>query len=181
MQDIKSEVVNEEELDSTQPLEVSSNIQQEVHEIKEAVADIVSETSLPDKVDALHSNIESLSQEVQSWRTWQKNAHLEALETINSQVGEIQNEWAAVSASMKAQHEKLEAVMQSFPGIIETSTLKALSLRVTHLEQLVSQLFQESQAKSSAASTRKQLIISLAALGVTVVLWAIWIGLALIK
>ena len=82
---------------------------------------------------------------------------------------------------MKTQHEKLEAVLQSFPGVIEASTVRALSLRVTHLEQLVSELLQESQAKSSAASTCKQLIISLTALGVTVVLWAIWIGLTLIR
>ena len=96
-------------------------------------------------------------------------------------MNEIQDEWTTVSASMKTQHERLENVLQSFPGVIETSTLKALSLRVTHLEQLVSQLFQESQAKSSTAGARKQFIISLVALGVTVVLWAIWIGLALLK
>ncbi len=181
MQDIKTEVVNEEKLDSTELSEISADIQQEVQEIKEAVAEVVSETSLPDKVDALRSNIEGLSEEVDSWRTWQKNTHIEALETLNSQVSEIQDEWAAVSTSMRAQHERLEAVLQSFPGIIEASTLKALSLRVTHLEQLASQLFQESQAKSSAARARNQFIISLVALGVTVVLWAIWIGLALIK
>ncbi len=181
MQDSKTEAVNEEKLDSTEPSEVSSDIQQEVQEIKEAVAEVVSETSLPDKVEALRSNIESLSKEAQSWRTWQKNTYVEALETLNSQVSEIQNEWATVSSSMKCQHERLETALQSFPGIIEASTLKALSLRVTHLEQLVSQLFQESQAKSGTAGARKQFIISLVALGVTVVLWAIWIGLALLK
>ena len=181
MQDIKTEAVNEEKLNSAEPSEVSLNIQQEVQEIKEAVAEVVSETSLPDKVEALRSNIESLSEEAQSWRTWQKNTYIEALETLNSQVSEIQNEWVTVSGSMKSQHERLEAALQSFPGIIEASTLKALSLRVTHLEQLASQLFQESQAKSSAARANKQLIISLTALGVTIVLWAIWIGLTLIK
>ena len=71
--------------------------------------------------------------------------------------------------------------MESFPGIVEASTLKTLSLRVTHLEQLISQLFQESQAKFSAARAKKQLVISLTALGVTIVLWAIWIGLTLIR
>jgi len=181
MQDIKTEVVNEEKLDLTEPPEVSSDIQREVQEIKEAVAGVASETSLPDKVDALRSNIESLSEEVQSWRTWRKNTYVEALETLNSQVSEIQNEWAAVSANIKTQHERLESVLQSFPGIIEASTIRALSLRVTHLEQLVSQLFQESQAKSTAAGARRQFFISLVALGVTVALWAIWIGLALIK
>ena len=64
MQDDKTEAVNEENLDSAEPLEVSSDIQQEVQEIKEAVAEVVSETSLPDKVDALRSNIESLGEEV---------------------------------------------------------------------------------------------------------------------
>lgn len=181
MQGDKTKALNEEKLDSAEPSEVSSDIQQEVKEIKEAVAEVVSETSLPDKVDALRSNIESLSEEVQSWRTWQKNTHIEALETLSSQVSEIQDEWATVSGSMKSQYERLEAALQSFPGIIEASTLKALSLRVTHLEQLVSQLFQESQAKSSTAGAHKQFIISLVALGVTVVLWATWIGLALLK
>ncbi len=181
MRDNKTEAVNEEKLDSAEPSEVSLDIQQEVKEIKEAVADVVSETSLPDKVDALRSNIENLSEEVQSWRTWQKNTHLEALETLNSQVSEIQDEWATVSGSMKSQYERLEVAMQSFPGIIEASTLKALFLRITHLEQLVSQLLQESQAKSSTAGARKQFIISLVALGITGVLWAIWIGLALLK
>jgi Zn-dependent M32 family carboxypeptidase len=181
MQDIKTEAVNEEKLDSTERSEISSDIQQEVQEIKEAVAEVVSETSLPDKVETLRSNIESLSEEMQSWRTWRKNTSIEALETLNSQVSEIQDEWATVSGSMKSQYEKLEAALQSFPGVIEASTLKALSLRVTHLERLVSQLLQESEAKSSAAGAKKQLIISLTALGVTIVLWAIWIGLTLIK
>ena len=181
MQDDKTEAVNEGKLDSAEPSEVTSAIQQEVEEIKEAVAGVVSETSLPDRVESLRSNIESLGEEVQSWRTWRKNTYVEALETLNSQVNEIQDEWTTVSASMKTQHERLENVLQSFPGVIETSTLKALSLRVTHLEQLVSQLFQESQAKSSTAGARKQFIISLVALGVTVVLWAVWIGLALLK
>jgi len=181
MKDIKTEAVNEEKLDSTELSGVSSDIQQEVQEIKEAVAEVVSETSLPDKVETLRSNIEGLSEEVQSWRTWRKNTYIEALETLNSQVSEIQDEWAAVSGSMKSQYERLEAALQSFPGVIEASTLKALSLRVTHLERLVSQLLQESEAKSSAARANKQLIISLTALGVTIVLWAIWIGLTLIK
>ncbi len=181
MQDNKAEVANEEKLVSTEPSEVSLDIQQEVQEIKEAVAEVVSETLLPDKVETLRSNIESLSEEVQSWRTWRKNTYVEALEALNSQVSEIQDEWATVSGSMKTQYEKLEVVLQSFPGILEASTLKALSLRVTHLEQLISQLFQESQAKSSTARAKKQLIISFTALGVTIVLWAIWIGLTLIR
>jgi|GEM_PF-5401601 len=84
MQDIKTEAVNEEKLDSTEPSEISSDIQQEVQEIKEAVAEVVSETLLPDKVETLHSNIESLSEEVQSWRTWRKNTYVEALEALNS-------------------------------------------------------------------------------------------------
>ena len=64
MQDDKTEAVNEENLDSAEPSEATSTIQQEVEEIREAVAGVVSETSLPDRVESLRSNIESLGEEV---------------------------------------------------------------------------------------------------------------------
>jgi hypothetical protein len=65
-------------------------------------------------------------------------------------------------------------------GIIETSTLRALSLRVTHLESLVTKLVDESNAYSSAIRARRQMTISLVALGVTVALWVLWIVLSFI-
>jgi len=180
VQDLTSKV-GEEEVGSTEPVKVESTIQHEVQELKEAVEGVVSEAALLDKVEALRTSIENLSEDVQSWRTARRDTYVEALETLKSQVDEIQSEWNNVSASMKAQRDRLESMLQSFPGVIETSALRALSLRVNHLEQLVSEVFQETHARSSAAGTRRQLIISLAALGITVVLWGIWIGLALFR
>ena len=180
MNDKKDELI-EPEYTQTQTSEVDSTIRQEVEGIKEAVNEVVSETSLSEKVDELSTLIDNISEDVQSWRTSRKDSYVEALETLKSQVEEIQSEWENVSTSMKAQRERLESVLQSFPGVIETSTLRALSLRVTHLEQLLSELFQESHAKSTKIGARKQLTISLVALGITVVLWALWIVLAVTK
>ena len=68
--------------------------------------------------------------------------------------------------------------MKPFPGVIETAALRALSLRVTHLEELVSEMLDRSHAKSTAARAGKQLAVSLVALGITVLLWIVWIVLA---
>ena len=160
---------------------VDSPIQQEVQEITEAVSGVVRESSLSDKVEELRTYIDNISEDVRNWRSSRADTYVEALETLKSQVDEIQNEWDTVSAGMKAQRERLESVLQSFPGIIETSTLRALALRVSHLEKLVSNLVEESNIKSSAAGTRRQFIISLIALGVTVILWGVWIVLSLIN
>ena len=154
---------------------------EQVEKIKEAVEETVSETSLPDKMADLRLMLENLSDEVDSWRAWHKTDYLGAIETLKHQVEEIQDEWNNVSTGVKMQREKLESLLQSVPGIIETATLKALTLRVAHLEQLVSQLFQESQAKASLKGGRRQFIISLVALGVTIILWGIFIGINLIK
>jgi len=159
----------------------SSVLLQEVQEIKEGVNGVINDSDLTHKVDALISNIEGISLEVQSWRTTRKDDYIETLENLKNQVSEIESEWDSVSVSMKNQREKLESLLESFPGIIETSTLRSLSLRVTHMEQLTSELLSESAAKSSAARGHKQLIISLTALGVTVILWVVWIALAVIS
>ncbi len=156
-------------------------VTEQVDEIKDTVNVTFSETNLPEKVSDLRIMLENLSEEVDSWRNWQKVDYLGVIETLKSQVEEIQSEWGNVSNSIMLQHEKLESLLQSVPGVIETATLKSLSLRVTHLEQLISQLFQESYLKTSTIRTRKQLMISLLALGVTVVLWGVFIGLNFIR
>ena len=153
----------------------------QVTEITEAVDDTVSKTRLPHKVEDLRTMLENLSDEIDSWRSWHKNDYLGAIETLKTQVEEIQSEWNNVSDGIKTQRERLESLLESVPGVIETATLKALSLRVAHLEQLVSQLFQESQTKTALKGTKRQYIISLVALGVTIILWGIFIGLNLMK
>jgi Mg2+ and Co2+ transporter CorA len=153
----------------------------EVEEVREAVEATVSETSLPDKVTELYSILENLSGEVDSWKNWHATDYLAVIEAIKSQVGEIQKEWNNVSSSVSLQQEKLESLLESFPGAIETATIKALSMRVTHLEKLVNQLLSESQAQTYVKGTRRQYIISLVALGVTIVLWGVFLGLSLLK
>lgn len=179
MENVKTETKNEADL--TEPAAVDLTIRQEVLEIKDAVEEVVSETSLSDKVDELRTNLENVSGEVDNWRGWYKNTYLEVLETLKSQVDDIQKEWDNVAGSMTTQRERLESLLVSFPGAIETSTIRTLSLRLTHLEKLVSELILEAQSKSTTARARKQLIISLAALGVTIILWGVWIGLAFLK
>lgn len=153
----------------------------QVEEIKDVVNTTVSETSLPTKVVDLEDMLENLSEEVDSWKAWHKNDYLGALETLKSQVEEINKEWTNVSNTLMTQREKLESLLRSVPGIIETATLKALSLRVTHLEELMSQLFNESQSRAALRGSKKQFIISILALGITVILWAVFISINLVK
>jgi chromosome segregation ATPase len=153
----------------------------EWEEVKEAVDATVSETSLPDKVTELYSILENLSGEVDSWKNWHTTDYLAVIETLKSQVEEIQKEWNVVSSGVSLQQEKLESLLESFPGVIETATLKALSMRVTHLEKLVNQLLSESQAQTYVKGTRRQFIISIVALGVTIVLWGLFLGLSLLS
>ena len=154
---------------------------QQVKKMKKAVGEAVSETNLSGKMADLNTMLEDLSDEVDSLRVWHKTDYLEALEVLKSQVQEIRDEWQNFHQGIQSQRDKFESVLQSFPGVIETATLKALSLRVVHLEQLVSELFQESHARSNARGSRKQLMISIAALGVTVILWAVFISMNLLK
>ena len=178
-EDIKSE---SDKVELTPPeLGDSATTIKQVEQIKEAVDETVLETSLPDKVSDLRIMLDNLSEEVDTWRAWHKNDYLAVIETLKTQVDEVQNEWNNLSSSLNSQREKLESLLQSVPGVIETATLKALTLRVIHLEQLVSQLFQESQAKASLKGGRKQYIISLVALGVTIILWGIFIGINVLK
>jgi uncharacterized coiled-coil DUF342 family protein len=165
-----------------QPVQIDSMpVIEQVEEIKDTVSATISETNLSEKMSDLRVMLDNLTDEVDSWRAWHKIDYLEVIETLKSQVEEMHNEWNNVSESMKTQREKLESLLESFPGVIETSTLKALSLRITHLEQLVSQIFHESQTKNALRGSKKQYITSLIALGVTVVLWGAFIGMNLMK
>jgi DNA repair exonuclease SbcCD ATPase subunit len=160
-------------------IEATETIKQ-VEEIKEAVQ-AVTDTSLPEKVVDLRDMLEHLSDEVDSWKTWHKKDYQGAIETLKSQVEEIHQEWGNVSSNLNSQREKLESLLQSAPGIIETSTLKALSLRVAHLEKLISQIFNETQTNAALKSSKKQFIISIVALVVTIILWMVFIIMNLLK
>ena len=182
MNEENSNELSLQEREESQPdLAETATAVKQVEEIKEAVVGTVTETNLPDKMSDLRTTLETLSEEVDSWRAWRKNDYLAAIETLKTQLDDVQTEWDNVSDVMKKQSERLESLLQSFPGVIETATLKTLSLRVAHLEQLVSQLFNESQTKTALKGSKKQYIISLVALGVTIILWAVFMTMNLIK
>jgi len=136
---------------------------------------VTAEESLSEKVDRLRDQLATISEQAESQRRLRPEEYLQALETLRQHVDAIQAEWETVAAQTRAQREQLESLLQAFPGAIETSTLRALALRVTHLESLVSELVEERESKDNSSRARKQMIISLVALAVTVVLWGVWI------
>ena len=157
------------------PQDSRLDIQTAAKETKEA------EESLSEKVEALQDALGSMADEAQAGRGWRRDDYLAAFESLRAQVEEIQKQWGSVSDYIKVERQRVESLLQSFPGIIELSTLHAQSLRLNHLEQLVSELFQELHTKKSETRARKQMIISVVALGVTVVLWGVWIMIAFFK
>ena len=155
---------------------VSVQAVKQVEEIKDAVSQVIPESNLSEKMTELSTTLQNLHNEMDTLRSWRKTDYLEAIENMKSQVKDIQNEWQNVSSSVSVQREKLESLFQSFPGAVEIASIRAMSLRLSHLEQLIAQLFQESYAKHTARSGRRQMIISLVALGVTIVLWGVFIA-----
>ena len=125
--------------------------------------------------------IEEIGKEANGWRNGHGGSYVETLESLKLQVNEVQQEWTTVAATLNIQREKLETLLESFPGVIETSAVRAISLRVTHLEQLVSELLEEYRAKSTARGARIQLSLSVAGLATTIVLWAAWTGIYLLR
>ncbi len=154
-----------------------TDVRLEVEEIKDAVQEIVDDSVLAAKVESLRVTVEDVSDEIQSWRSGANRAYVEAIETLKVQVAETQQEWGSVSTTLNNQRERLETLLESFPGIIETSTLKALSLRVNHLEQLVSEIVVETNNKLTKKSTGRQMKLSLAALGIMTGFWilSLWV------
>ncbi len=172
--------LDENEFPQTDLVEATETIKQ-VEELKEAVATTVADTYLSEKVTGLRDMLEQLSGEVDSWKSFHKKDYQGSIETLKSQVEEIHGAWGNISDALVSQREKLESLLQSAPGIIETSTLKALSLRVAHLEKLISQIFNETQTNAALKSSRKQFIISIVALVVTILLWMVFIIMNLLK
>ena len=156
----------------------SSGLRQEVEEIKDAVHGIVDDAGLAERVESLRITVEDIFGEVESWRSGRNRSYVDAVDTLRAQVAEIEEEWESVSSTLKTQRERLETLLESFPGIIETSAFRALSLRMTHLEKLVSQLMEESGAKSTRKITNRQLTVSIAGVAVMASLWtlSIWIA-----
>lgn len=157
----------------------SSVIKLEVEEIKDAVEEVVAEESLTQKVEALRSNIDGLGKKINSWDKWYEGDYSVTLQSLKKQVVEVEEEWLALGSKLQAQGERLDTLLQSFPGVIETTAIRALSLRVTHLEKLISNLIDEERSKSTAKRANRMFIVSVSSLAVTVILWIVWIALAL--
>lgn len=150
-----------------------STVQQEVEGVTSSIREATDESTLSEKVDTLRQSLEDISQEVHGWRG--KDYYLEAIEGLKHQVDSIQEEWDTVSETMAVQRERLESLLQAFPGVIETSTLRALSMRLRNLEEVVSDLVEERQRKVTSDRARRQLTISIVALGVTILFWGVFI------
>jgi hypothetical protein len=162
-------------------MESTSDFRQEVDEIREIVHGIVHDTPFSEKVHTLYDIIEEISDELKCRRNGQNGSRLQSVEALRQNIDDLHQEWNSVATTLHAQRERLEALLDSFPGAIETSTVRALSLRVSHLEQLVAHLVEESRSSSAAKGSRTQLYVSLAALGTTIVLWGVWIGLGFLS
>ena len=76
--------------DNASQSELTSNLQQEVIEMKEAVGEVVDEERMTDKVEDLRLSLDNLSSDVENWKARQKGDLLEALESIKYQVEEIE-------------------------------------------------------------------------------------------
>ena len=148
-------------------------VHQEVREATNNIREATDESTISDKVDALRQNLTDISEEVYSWRG--KNFYLEAIEGMKQQVNDIQEEWDAIRTTMDAERERLESLLQAFPGVIETSTLRALAMRLRHLEEVVADLVNERQSKIASDRAHKQLVISVVALAATIFFWGIFI------
>jgi len=163
-----------EDTSNADQIAANPDIQSEVVEIKEAVSEVVEEQKLTDKVENLRANLENLSIDVENWKAKQKDDLLGALESIKYQVEEIGKEWDSVPNTMKAQRERLESMLEAFPSVIETATIRALTLRLNHLEKLVSNIIEQSDKKVTSSRSRWQMIISIIALSVTIFFWAMF-------
>ncbi len=170
LQQVESEVLMENE---------PASIKHEVEEIKEAVDEVVAEESLTEKVEVLRSNIGKLDTKIRNWDKWYEGDYTKTLESLKKQVVEVEEEWLTVGSKLQAQGERLDTLLNSFPGVIETTTIKALSLRLTHLEKLVAEIVEEKRSKVNIAGSKKMLFVSVSSLCITILLWTIWITLNL--
>ena len=142
-----------QEYERSSPLQDSrSAVMGAVEETKQA------EASLSEKVEALSGSLEGMSEEAQARRRWQREDYISALESLKAQVEDIKKEWNSVSDYVKAERQRVESLLQSFPGIIELSTLHAQTLRLNHLEQLVSELFQEAVSYTHLTLPTKRIV-----------------------
>ncbi len=156
-------------------------LRQGVKELSEALLDAMTSSSLQERVDALGVAVSEIERDIKEWQGWRKGPDLESFEGLKSQVEAIQKEWEDLTGTFQTQRERLDLLLNSMPGVVEVSVVKALTLRVEHLEGLVERLLTEGSMARAERATHRQLVVSLAALGITICLWGAWIILALVQ
>lgn len=161
------------EIDATKAMQdpAVESIQHEVEGIREGVEDMVAATSLDEKVEGLRQAIHDVNDELSSWRSFPQGVDVETFLGLKSQVEDVQSEWQTLAASLQTQRDRLDAVLQSFPGVAEISTIHSLTLRVSNLESLVEELLSYHRAQTVHKMARTQLWLSVAALAATILLW----------
>ncbi|MCF8107720.1 MAG: hypothetical protein K9J81_01875 [Desulfohalobiaceae bacterium] len=143
----------------------------------------IDSSQFEDKVNSIRDSVDSLNEEASShsekekWSAERKLYYLQAIENLQKEVNEMEIEWNNLYSHIHKQSEKLESLLTSFPDTLDISTLKILSIRLSHLEKLVSDHINEERGKNSEKSSKIQLIISASMLSVTVILWGIWLSL----
>lgn len=142
---------------------------------------VKAEESLSEKVGTLRDQLATISEQVDSQRKWSPEEYQQSLETLRQQVDSIHAEWESVATKSRVQRDQLESLLQTFPGAIETATLRALTMRVNQIESLISALIDEKDSRDNSNRARKQMVVSLVALGVTVALWGVWIVMSVTR
>ena len=87
-------LIESREQNLVQPVQINSPpVIEQAEEIKDTVSETNSEANLTEKMSDLRVMLDNLSEEVGSWREWHRIDYLEVIETLKSQVEEMQNEW----------------------------------------------------------------------------------------
>jgi seryl-tRNA synthetase len=155
----------------------------EGRESPSSAKEILDQSDFEEKVSSLRDSIDSLNEEVSShsekerWSAERKLYYMEAIDKLQKEVKDIEHEWHKLSETLNKQMARLDTLLTSFPDAVDVSTLKLLSIRVSQIEQLLSEHINEERGKENTRSSRMQLTISAVMLFVTVVLWGFWIFL----
>ncbi len=174
--------VNSRELEPEQEKHLSS-MQGSAAEMKDALK----ASEMQEKMKDLQESIENLSNSMttqspaQATSEENRNYYINELNQLQKQLGRIQEDWMTLSENLNTQLQRLDSLFSSFPSAIEISTVKTLSLRVSQLEQMISQHIGEERSRQNFDLSRKQLRISFVLLLVTLGLWGVWIGLQLLN
>jgi hypothetical protein len=139
----------------------------------------VQDMLLADEARKLLSAMDGLTDQISNWQSSQEKKHLETIEALNERIDSLQRELDGISSRVKINSEKMESLSELSPRDLGSAALQRMPSRINHLENSLSELIEKVRSESSRA--RKQLFISVGALGIAVILWAVWMGLVGIK